>query len=104
MKEFFVTLEVAKVLFTKGYNEKCMAFYNAHGRLVRYHNGDLDPHRLDNQVLKPSNIKLPDTYVAPLWEQAVKWFNLNPDENINYHAFMTLTTEEKERKLLMYLN
>ena len=43
MKQHFFTIGVPKVLMANGFNEECMAFYNAHGALVRYANFDLEP-------------------------------------------------------------
>ena len=96
MKQYFVTIGVAKVLMANGFNEKCMAFYNAHGALVRYANFDMDPHDIDTQVLTNTKIKVPQTYCAPLWIQAYNWYNEVSATQISMNNFFIFILDDEE--------
>mgnify|MGYP003350134069 CR=1 FL=1 len=62
MKEQFVTLEIAVKLKEKGFDKKCLAYYNT------------DP----EFATPPFNLTKPFGHVwclpAPLWQQVIDWF------------------------------
>jgi hypothetical protein len=74
MDKEFIPYEQALVLKELGFNEPCLCFYNYNSQLLRYMNPDKDWNSLQSQTLKNSKITLPDTYSAPLYSQAFRWF------------------------------
>jgi hypothetical protein len=110
MKDF-VPYEQALELKELGYDEPCFAFYNHNGQLLRYMNPDKDWNSLSSQLLKNSNITIPDTYTAPTFSQAFRWFRekgiyfeivtieVNKEYETHFQGFFTkgyITYEEAE--------
>jgi hypothetical protein len=74
MNKEFIEYEQALELKELGFDEPCFAFYNYNHQLLRYTNPDKDWNSLFNQTLRNSKITVPDTYTAPLYSQAFRWF------------------------------
>jgi hypothetical protein len=74
MNKEFIPYEEALALKELGFNENCLCFYNHNGQLVRYMNPDKDWNSLQSQIIRNSKITLPDTYSAPTYSQAFRWF------------------------------
>ena len=70
----FVPYEPSLELKELGFDEPCLCFYNYNSQLLRYMNPDKDWNSLQSQTLKNSKITLPDTYSAPTFSQAFRWF------------------------------
>jgi hypothetical protein len=70
----FVPYEQALALKELGFDEPCMCFYNNRKELKVYHNVDKDWDTLEHQLLGNSKITLPNTYSAPTFSQAFRWF------------------------------
>lgn len=93
MKHLFVSYELALKLKEKGFDESCFAFYNKFG-LCRYMDSDKDWNSVFSQCLKNSDITIPDSYTAPLYQQVIDWLRekhsiwieiiLHADETKNY--------------------
>ena len=73
----FIPYELALELKQLGFDELCFAFYTHNGQLARYMNPDKDWNSLNSQLLKNSKITVPDTYTAPTYSQAFRWFREN---------------------------
>ena len=85
MNKEFIPYEQALALKELGFDEPCFAFYNHNRELLRYMNPDKDWNSLFNQTLRNSKITLPDTYTAPTFSQAFRWFR----EKYRYNCFIT---------------
>lgn len=72
MKNQFVTLEIAKQLKDKGFNEKCIAYYTADKNELQLVQGY-------NNLMFADYVHLSNTVKsvpAPLWQQVIEWFDL----------------------------
>jgi hypothetical protein len=69
----FAPYEPSLALKELGFDEPCMCFYNNRKELKVYHNVDKDWNTLEHQLLGNSKITLPNTYSAPLYQQAFRW-------------------------------
>jgi len=113
MKKEFVPYEQALALKELGFDEPCMCFYNNRKELKVYHNVDKDWNTLEHQLLGNSKITLPNTYSAPTYSQAFRWFRekydlksfiqpLKNDDDIDIYVF-AYGIEEIEHNNLDYL-
>ncbi len=84
MNTEFVPYEPSLDLKELGFDEPCMCFYNNRKELKVYHNADKDWNTLEHQLLGNSKITLLNTYSAPTYSQAFKWFR----EKYNIHYAM----------------
>jgi len=87
----FVPYEQALALKELGFDEPCMCFYNNRKELKVYHNVDKDWDTLEHQLLGNSKITLPNTYSAPTFSQAFRWFR----EKHNIDAWVQPFTLQK---------
>lgn len=90
-QDIFVHYKLAKELKELGFDEECFAFYNHNNQLMRYMNPDKDWNSLSSQVLKNSKITIPDTYSAPTWGQAFKFFR----EKYNLFSYIATYWQHK---------
>jgi len=74
MKNEFIPYQQALELKELGFDEPCMCFYNNRKELKVYHNADKDWNTLEHQLLGNSKITLLNTYSAPTYSQAFRWF------------------------------
>jgi hypothetical protein len=113
MNKEFVPHEQALALKELGFDEPCMCFYNNRKELKVYHNVDKDWNTLEHQLLGNSKITLPNTYSAPTYSQAFRWFRekydlksfiqpLKNDDDIDIYVF-AYGIEEIEHNNLDYL-
>lgn len=68
MKNQFVTFEIAKKLKELGFNEPCLACYDACDLLSTYSKSIFKPLNYNNDNSSPHTIS------APLWQQVIEWF------------------------------
>jgi hypothetical protein len=83
----FVPYEQALALKELGFDEPCMCFYNNRKELKVYHNVDKDWDTLEHQLLGNSKITLPNTYSAPTFSQAFRWFREKYNLREQYGVF-----------------
>ncbi len=119
LTDYFCNINQSMLLKKVGFNEKCFMFYNLHGKLKRYMNGDLDWNDLELQTIRNSDIKIHDTYTAPLKTQVINFFRekyeqveitshskheheyfIKINENISFLSNIFETYEETENKLI----
>jgi hypothetical protein len=74
MKKEFVPCQESVELKELGFDEPCMCFYNNRKELKVYHNVDKDWNTLEHQLLSNLKITLSNTYTAPTFSQAFRWF------------------------------
>ena len=70
----FLPYKESLALKELGFDEPCMCFYNNRKELKVYHNADKDWNTLEHQLLSNSKITLPNTYSAPTYSKAFRWF------------------------------
>ena len=97
MKDFTLRPEASE-LKEIGFDEPCVAFYNHNGQLLRYMNPDKDWNSLNSQLLKNSNITIPDTYTAPTYSQAFRFFR----ENHNIDGFVRIEPLNEKYGFVVY--
>ena len=87
MNKEFIPYEQALALKELGFDEPCMCFYNNRKELKVYHNVDKDWDTLEHQLLGNSKITLPNTYSAPTFSQAFRWFREKYNLREQYGVF-----------------
>ena len=74
LEKEFVPYQESLELKKLGFDEPCLCFYNHNGQLIRYMNPDKDWNSLYLQTIKNSKITLPNTYSAPTYSKAFRFF------------------------------
>jgi hypothetical protein len=83
----FLPYKESLALKELGFDEPCMCFYNNRKELKVYHNVDKDWDTLEHQLLGNSKITLPNTYSAPTFSQAFRWFREKYNLREQYGVF-----------------
>ena len=86
IKPTYVSLEQAKKLKEKGFNEPCDSIFNKDGEFQSYKNvGDIRTHFKNNEPINPKTWHRYDTSAPEQW-QVVEWLRVNHGIWINVEA------------------